>query len=223
MQRRLSYDAQDERGAKNIGIFLRMSKQKRQSMLPIDKKIRNTILLLLLFTSSSLLILPSNAAQEEPYQLRCSISFNPSSPHQTETMIISAEIENLGNTPFSGQATLDVETDKQHTFEPEVAQIENLGAGETQTFDSSYRVDDEGIWWATLTIEETESSDIKLYVGSDLQQEGASVQFTDSVFVTSLADYNQQQAIRWTEIGVIISVIVAVISIIGLIKRRKDR
>jgi hypothetical protein len=195
--------------------------------MPVNRKLTFVaVYILLIFSSIALAICPSKAADEEPYQLSCSITFNPSSPHQTEVLTVSVDIENLGGTTFNGQEVIDMETDT-HTFSPEVIQIDSIANGDIWHEDIPYRADDEGIWWVTVTIEEQNHANISLYDADwSLQQEGESVQYTDSIYVMSLGNYNQQQSVKWTQIGIIVSIIVAAVTVtgtvIGIRRRRKE-
>lgn len=196
--------------------------------MPVNRKlVFFAVSILLIFSSIALTIHPSKAADEEPYQLSCSISFSPSSPHQTQVLTVSVDVENLGDATFNGQEVIDMETGT-HTFDPEVIQIDSIANGDIWHEDIPYRADDVGIWWVTVTIEEQNHANISLYDSdSNLQQEGESVQYTDSVYVLSLGDYNQQQSIQWTQIGIIVSIIVAAVTVtgtvIGIRRRRKER
>ena len=201
--------------------------QGREKMVHLNKKLVVCLLFFLLAICFSSLVLSSAAEEGDQYELGVSFTFTPSTPHQTQVLNVAVDIENLGSATFYGQAVLDMENDKGHTFEPEVIHIENLTEEEIWHEDIPYQADDNGIWWATVTIEEQNQATIRLYVDSDLKQEGTSVEYTDSIFVKSLSDYNQEQAMSLTQIGIIVSIIAASISIIGavvgIIKWRQAR
>lgn len=131
------------------------------------RQVKITALIVLLL-GLSLFTMPSHAQNQEEYQLHCSISFTPISPHQTETFAVLVTIENLGDVPFNGKIELNVNTDKQHSYETSEFQINNLVRGDIQNNSASYRADDDGIWWAKIVVQEENFANMKLYVGSNL-------------------------------------------------------
>jgi hypothetical protein len=161
------------------------------------------LFLLVSISASNLFVLPSHAQFEQPYQLRLSISISPFLlPVQHLPITVSFEIKNIGNKTFNGKATLDVKTEK-HFYTTNTFMIVNLTKDAVYKNSSSYTTDDEGRYWATVTMESNDSTRIYLYVGSTLIDKATRLEYTDSIYLYGIA--------------LIIPAIVGLVTIIGVI------
>jgi hypothetical protein len=143
------------------------------------------------------------------YKLRCIMSHTPNSPVQTQEVLISFALENLGDNAFNGTATLRVHNEKR-TYGDWVTPIVNLTNSSSQNVTVPYTANDNGFWWATVVISTDDYSNIlQVYAGSDTKADTAN-SASDSFYVLSLDTQIQQQNMTWLELTAIATIITAI-------------
>ena len=196
-------------------------------VLTLKKSVRCIILYLLVMTCFSSLILPSFAQSAENHELQGVTYFVHSSEfYQSVPFTVLFNITNIGSTVFDGTATLEVRfgDNGERSFTPKTFQISNLAIGGVYSNSNTYSTDDHsGRYWVTITIEPAEYSNIDLYVGQTLKEQGYRVKLEDSIYVLDQETYLHQIDTRNQQIIMIATVMGVVIALFGTIKMRRRR
>jgi hypothetical protein len=179
--------------------------------------IRNAQAICVMLLFFSFLPEPRYAYGEITYSLQLSLNASCAIPFQTVSpAVVSFELKNIGNETFNGILTLEGKTDEQHSWNPMEFTISNLTKNTIYRNSASFSTPDEGLYWFTVYIEPNQTlSTIKLYLDSQLQDEGFRVSETTSIFVYSFTNFIGIVAIA---IGAIVTISVAIYS-----KRKSDR
>jgi hypothetical protein len=177
--------------------------------------IRNALAICMMFLFFVFLLKPCYSYEEITYSLQLSLNVSCAIPFQTVSpAVVSFELKNIGNETFNGILILEGKTDKQHSWDPIEFNISNLTKNAVYRNSTSFSTPDEGLYWFTVKIEPNQTlSTIKLYVDSQLEEEGFRVGKTSSIFIHSFTNFI---AIVGIIIGAIVTIGVAIYS-----KRKK--
>jgi len=172
--------------------------------------------ILVFLLSISVAVSPSQALEQTEYSLQIKITVSCLIPYQTVFPInVDVELSNIGNATFNGTLKISGKTEDGGYFAPTEYPISNLTKNAVNHFSASFRADDVGTYWFTVEIEANQSlSTIKLYQNSILKDEGFRVKTTESIFIHSFTEFIMI-------IGIVITIVLAVIGFIVQRKRKK--
>jgi hypothetical protein len=184
-----------------------------------EKKIvKGIIISLLVFLLVGLYINSGLAYEQKAYSLQITLDASCGIPflnyQSVASVDVSFQLKNLGNETFNGTVILEAKTDKGHSWNNMIYNIENLTQNETYSNSTSYSSVDDGLYYFTVNIESNDTlSNIKLYQGSNMIADGSRVNMSTSILYHSFTEF----------IAIAAIVVTIVLAIVGIAIERKRK